>query len=65
MPVGQRSILNSLMEGYMVGDIALERGCSYQSVQDQFIRAVERIVRQNNVQWINTYGNRQKGEIAQ
>lgn len=55
MPESQRNTLTLMMGGYTVTDIALLRGCEYNTVKEQFEQAVCRIVNMNNQRWVAAY----------
>lgn len=47
----QAQIVDLLMDGYTLGDIASLWGITFQTVQVQFRRAVTKIARQNDADW--------------
>lgn len=54
----QRELLQFLMEGNALGDIAEDTQTSYDSLKLRFRNAVYRIIRQNNLDWRKVYTNK-------
>lgn len=52
---GQRRIVDDLMSGYTLTDIAVAQGCAQQTVDVQYRRAVAKITRRNEEVWASTY----------
>ena len=46
-----------IMSGNSLGDLADMLSLEYASVEVQFRDAVKRIVRQNNLEWVQMYGS--------
>ena len=53
----QRALLQLIMEGNTLGDIAEDTQTSYDSLKLRFRNAVYRLVRQNNLDWSKVYAN--------
>lgn len=54
----QRELLQFLMEGNALGDIAEDTRTSYDYLKLRFRNAVYRIIRQNNLDWCKVYTNK-------
>ena len=51
----QRDLLERIMEGYSLGDMASITGANYNSLELRFRNAVYHIVQQNNREWVQIH----------
>lgn len=55
LSTAQRNVVDALMYGYTLTDIAEMQECAKQTVDVHYRRAVEKIVRQNKSAWDRVY----------
>lgn len=56
----ERTVINTIMFGYSFNDVADSKNTSVQAVNQLFNRAVDKVVKRNNLDWQNFHCNSDK-----
>lgn len=59
LSVGERRVIDALMEGHTITDIAEKNSCTKQTIEVQFRRGIRKITAQNTRNWLRVYGGEQ------